>query len=324
MNLPLHVHHGPRQARLLAFDEPAWIRIESDKPGLRDYTIKDRRFHQAIAPYLRADWAEIAFRGPGEAIVYSGADHNGRPLLPNITILPNLEARSAYGRPGPLTVLGCTMGHWHPRQKESVWTQEIYEFQAHGLMILDRAQGEVELWVMKDGDKVAVPNGCHMTLYNLGDNDHPLVTLDFADPRHNPANKDFIGKCGPILLACATPTEVTFTLNRLYIDRPDSVAGVRLARSVADPRDRQVRIARDAGLDLGALLHEQLTRNPEVIGQFARLGLRLRRGSPECALEKPAAGATVRSIVTRPLVEATSPGAEVYRFFLDQESDLGN
>lgn len=321
MNLPPYAHYGPRQARLLAFDEPAWIRLEGDKPGMGEYAIKDRRFDQAIAPYLRGDWAEMDFPQAGEAIVYSGADHSGHPLLPNITVLPNLAARSASGQPGPLTVLGCTMGHWHPPTGNGPWTQEIYEFQTHGLMVLDHPKskaekGKVEIWVLRDGDKVAVPNGCHMTLYNLGDDDHPLVTLDFANPRRNPANKDLIAQCGPILLTYATPTEVVFTLNRLYLNLPVEAAGVRLALPDTDPRRRQVRIPRDTRRDLGGQLYEQLTGNTEIIDQFARLGLQIIKGAPACTLYPPPGGATASLTVNRPLVEATAPGAEATRFFL--------
>src|SRR5262249_55633499 len=151
---------------------------------------------------------------------YSGAEHGSvepkdqpKPKLPNITVVPNvstshartvalsLDRREARDEPSfgdfrmptgqEVTLFGCTMGHWHEELSCPDRVQEIYEFQGYGALVIDQPDSdEIELWVARDGDKVIVPQQCHMTLYNLDDSEHPLVTLDFANPRRNNSNKD--------------------------------------------------------------------------------------------------------------------------------------
>jgi predicted dehydrogenase len=154
-----------------------------------------------------------------------------------------------------------------------------------------------------------------MTLYNLGDEDNPLVTLDFADPNRNVSDKSLARQWGPILLGYYDDLEVVFTLNRLYLNSPHHAAGVRLPGALKDDTQRQIKIARGGRLSVGSLLFENLTENPEVIGRFARLGLRIRRASPEAVLEPLPAGRGSRLYFRRPLVEATRVGTEVYRYF---------
>jgi hypothetical protein len=356
MNLPEGVQFGTGRERLITKGEPGWIEIDEGALGWRDYVIKHRSFGQAIAPYLHGDWAEFdqCYRLATEGVIYSGADYGGRPVLPNITVLPNLRVMGSDKERGAAramkiedddedgddcgradeggvpdneagmdrpTVFGCTMGHWHPREAGGDWSQEIYEFQGYGLMVLDREGGEVEVWVMRDGDKVTVPNGSHMTLYNLGDADHPLVTLDFANPDHNPANKDLIRSRGPILLAYYNDSEVFFVLNHLYINSPDSQAGVRMACPPQQLRERQIRIGRKAGLEVGRQVYEQLTQDTKVPGQFARLGLRLRMGAPETTLVAKTVNGEKRCALSGPLVQAVRPGSEGYRFFMGPTGD---
>jgi hypothetical protein len=144
--------------------------------------------------------------------------------LPNITVVPNLSTRD-----GATFVLGCTMGHFHTPERAGRRVMEVYEFQSYGLMILDDLGGHIDMWVLGDGDKVAVPGGCQATLYNLGDQDHPLVTLDFADPSNNPFDRRLAARIGPILLAYYNDVEVAFTLNLQHINNPFLEAGVRLS-----------------------------------------------------------------------------------------------
>lgn len=318
MNLPEGVTYYPRQECLIAKNEQAIIRIDTNVSVNEKYDINPRYFEKAIAPFLHGDWADFdrLFRLDPGPVVYSGAEHGGDPKLPNITVIPNLTTEESRGLPRPFTVFGCTMGHYHPGTSLDYRVQEVYEFQSYGLLVLDREAGEVEVWVAQDGDKLAVPNGCHMTLYNLGDEDHPLVTLDFADPKRNPSNKDLVSQYGPILLAYYDDFEVVFTLNRLYINSPDHKAGVRLASPPAEERKRQVRIALGARLDLGRLLYEQLTQNPDIIGRFARLGLNIKQATPEAVLEPLPSGRGSRLYFSLPLVEATKQGMEVYRYFI--------
>lgn len=329
MNLPRGISYHPRQKCLIAKNKLAIIRIDTTYPENDKYKINTRTFNNAIAPYLHGDWADFdrLFRLNSQGIIYSGAEHpddlkvlNTIAKLPNITVVPNFSTQESRGLARPLTVFGCTMGHYHESPQYRI--QEIYEFQSHGMLVLDKEDGEVELWVAQDGDKVSVPSRCHMTLYNLGDEDHPLVTLDFADPNRNPSNKDLISKYGPILLGYYDDFEVVFVLNRLYINSADHKAGVRLAKPPTKEQDRQVRIARGSRLNLGQFLYEQLTRNPDVIGRFAQLGIRTRPASREAFLEPLLSGR--RLYFSRPLVEAAQKGTKVYRYFFPntEKADL--
>jgi hypothetical protein len=316
MNLPANTRYQTQQPRWISFTEPAWIQLDHTSANARQYTIKERRLDQAIGAFAHGDWAGIAFQQEASAIVYSGADHGGTPLWPNITILPDVPARAIHGetsQAGSLEVLGCTMGHWHVADPKGSRSQEIYEYQSYGLMVLDREQGEPELWVLREGDKVAVPSGCHMTLYNLGGAQQPLVTLDFANPTNNTANKHLIGALGPILLAYRTRSEAVFTLNRLYLNSAQTQAGVRLKPTDLAPRELQVRIPINSNQALGPQLYEKLTADAGLIARFDQLGLRLKRATPQATLLALDGRTTT---LTQPLVEETRPGAAGYRFFL--------
>jgi predicted dehydrogenase len=324
MKLPKGVFYNPRQKCLIAKDKPAVIQIQTggSYSDNDEYRINARTFGQAVAPYLHGDWADFdkLFHLNPQGVIYSGAEHHPTkltvPKLPNITVVPNFSTTESRGLERPLTVFGCTMGHYHrPETPQGYRIQEVYEFQSYGMLVLDREAGEVEMWVAQDGDKVAVPNGCHMTLYNLGDEDNPLVTLDFANPNRNPSDKDLVKQYGPILLAYYNDFEVIFTLNRLYINNLNHKAGVRLTSPPVEDRDRQIRIVRGSRLDLGQFLYEQLTQNPDVIGRFAKLGISIKRASQEAVLEPLPSGQGVRLYFSRPLVEAAKPGTEVYQYF---------
>src|SRR6185503_3652476 len=169
-------------------------------------------------------------------------------------------------------VFGCSMGHYHPKGQSDFRVQEVYEFQSYGLMVLDDGKANVEMWVAKDGDKVTVPNGCHMTLYNLGDRDNPLITLDYADPEQNPANKKLVSNCGPILLTYYNDLQVAFVLNKHYVNNEEYPCGVRLSKGLPDEQ-RFIKIVRSARLELGKLLYEELSHNYKLIGKFAQLGI---------------------------------------------------
>ncbi|RLG20480.1 hypothetical protein DRN74_05375, partial [Candidatus Micrarchaeota archaeon] len=355
MNLPDRVWYTPGQfERWIALSTKAGEALITVDPAL-GYTVNDRDFKKNFQDLFSEDYREFARRYHliEQSPVYSGAEHRGDPKkLPNITVLPNIPTRRArsmhlefdkkrfdIGRDFPfsmstgqeVTLFGCTMGHWHGQTDCPDGIQELYEFQGYGALLIDRPESEeVELWVARDGDKVAVPQQCHMTLYNLDDMAHPLVTLDFANPDRNYANKELVGRIGPILLAYYTPYEAVFVLNRQYINReriyvrpdefiePDSPppgkvdnrnclnGGVRLPGPLPS---REVRIPLGARASLGQQLYEALTGDAEVIIQFARLGIRVRQASPDVRL----GGVWY----TRPLAEAVRLGRanRLYRFF---------
>ena len=159
----------PFQPTLIAKDGPAFVRIDTrGHPGNRGYEkINERTFNKAVVPYLRGDWVDgLPFRlktAPG-AVAYSGAEHTGTPKQPNITVVPNWATQDDNGLSTPYMVMGCTMGHEHPPDPAGPRIQEIYEFLTPGLLVIDRADGQPEIWVAQSGDKMAVPDACHMTL----------------------------------------------------------------------------------------------------------------------------------------------------------------
>lgn len=337
MNLPDGVFDRPRQSILIAKNEPAIIQIET---GTRfsaniPYHVTVRSYGNDVAPYLKGDWEdfdrlfgldpnrvpnpEVDAQTLGNVVAYSFAQHEVKPeesqKLPNITVVPNLETTNYEGLISRRTVFGCTMGHYHPPSNLGYLVQEVYEFQGYGLMVLDHGTGEIELWVARDGDKVSVPSDCHMTLYNLGDNYHPLIMLNVAHASHEP-KKDLVKKCGPVLLVYFDDTEVVFVLNRLYINNPHYRAGVRLKNPSYE--NREIRITRGARMELGRLLCEQLTQNPDLIGRFARLGIRIRQASPEAILEPVSATKPSRLYFCHSLVNATRKGTDVYRYFFPE------
>jgi len=337
MNLPDGVFDRPRQSLLIAKNRPAIIQIETSTrfSANMPYDVTVRSFGKDVFPYLKGDWEDFDrlfglnptrltgqhgdVQKRGDGIAYSFAHHKVKPeesqKLPNITVVPNIETTNYEGLTSRRTVFGCTMGHYHPPSQLGYQIQEVYEFQGYGLMVLDRGLGQIEVWVAQDGDKVSVPSNCHMTLYNLGDDYHPLITLNLAHASHKPT-KETVKKYGPILLVYFDDVEVVFVLNRLYINNPHDPVGARLI----DPShgNSEIRITRAARLELGRLLYEQLTQNPDLIGRFARLGIRIRQASSEAILEPLSAKKPSRLYFCQSLVNASRKGTDVYRYFFPE------
>lgn len=326
MNLPDGVSFHPRQTTLISRSSPAIIQIE-DKGRFRineRYFSKDYHFDTALAPCLHGDWEKFDrdFYLKRTQVIYSRASHGTQhypadPQLPDILVVPNLDTEVFEERAQDIQIFGCTMGNKYPRlQPQDYRTAEIYEFQSYGFLMLDRQEGEVEMWVAQDGDKVAVPVGSHATLYNLGNQSQPLIALSFYGRTEINYNRSLVELHGPILLAYYNPREVVFKLSRRYLNNHSHDAGVRFAVAPEKDEDRTIRIARGARLDMGRMLYEQLTQNPALIGRFANLGIRIKPASPEAALEPNQAERAVRLFFSLPLVKATHKGTEVYRHFI--------
>jgi hypothetical protein len=180
-------------------------------------------------------------------------------------------------------------------------------------MVLDHEDGTPEIWVLRAGDKVAVPSACHMTLYSLGGSSQPLVTLDYANPANNKANKDLIGAHGPILLLYRTATETVFALNPQYLNSAHFKAGVRTQEVSARARAPEVRLPLGGSQASGASLYALLDPQGPWAPAFTRLGFRLRRATPQAVL----AAANGRQVaISASLMEETQPGAAATRFFL--------
>jgi predicted dehydrogenase len=332
MRLPEGVSHRPREKQLIAASGSAVIEIATSAyPENQQYELTQPVFRDSIAPYLRGDWEQFdrvfrlrSRRVEGNSVepppIYGRAEHRGTPRKPNITVLPNLEIVEHRGLASPISVLGCcTLGHF--RNSETLRTHEVYEFQTHGLLVIDREGGEVDAWVAQDGDKVVIPNACHTTLYNLGDDDHPLITLDFGGPNRNRAEKKTAKQLGPFLLGYYDDSAVVFTVNHLHINSPSHKAGVRLPLKPRELQDRQVKIPRVGRLDLGEFMLEKLTQDTDVIARFAKLGIRIRKASPEAALLPDANLRASCLYFSRPLIDATKPGTDVSRYFISDQGD---
>lgn len=363
MNFPDGLYYNPVQSgHWIVITTKAGEALITIDPTL-GYTVNDRDFKKSFQDLFSEDYKAFARRYHliEQSPVYSGAEHKGDPKLPNITVIPNIPTRRAQtvrlrfdrktfdiGRDvdfrmptgQEVTLFGCTMGHWHGQTDCPDGIQEVYEFLSYGALIIDQPESdEVELWVARDGDKVAVPQRCHMILYNLDDLDNPLITLDFANPNRNYANKELVRRIGPVLLAYYTPYEAVFVLNHRYINReriyvrPDEFldpnspppgkvdnqsclnGGVHLPAPIVSTEGREVRIPLGARASLGQQLYEALTGDAEVIIKFAHLGIRVRKASPDIQLGSVWYG--------RPLAEAVKWGkaSQLYRFFF---SSAGN
>lgn len=174
------------------------------------YKINDRKFPD-IKKLFSEDYKRVMPDCKSDEVVYSGAEHNGNPKLPNITILPNIKI------PGGI-MLGSTMGHQHTQDDkfDLRMFQEVYEFLGYGGMLL-RKEKEANLYVLKPGEKVLVGTGDNMTIFNL--DEKPLVTLDYANPKMNSANKNLESKIGPSILIKQNTKNVFIKPNKEYYKR---------------------------------------------------------------------------------------------------------
>jgi predicted dehydrogenase len=330
MVLPSGVRFHPREINLISKDSRAVIEIEArdNSPHNAGYKLNLREFAQAVVPYFNEDWEEFAqrfgMRAGGQVAVdgilrrvaYAGAEHSNEPKLPNITVLPNFETVGPENSAQTWTVLGSTMGHQHVGDADTPRIQELYEFRSYGMMVLCRPSQTTEIWVARAGDKVAVPNDAQMTLYNLGDRNNPLITLDFANPGRNPSDKTPIEESGPVLLAYYNDFEVVFLLNSHYLRNPNAPSTVQDASSLSR-EERQIRINRGGRSVLGPSLYERLASDPDVIGQFARLGVSIKRATNQAVLLRESTP-PFRLYCSSPLALAAQPGSEMYRYFYPQ------
>jgi len=157
------------------------------------YKINNRYFGDTKGLFSK-DYAKFNFRYDTNKIIYSGAEHTRKPKLTNITVLPNLQADRG------IAVLGSTMGHQHTQAEngDERQFQEIYEFQNHGGMLLrNQKRNYSQLHFLSPGEKVTVGTDDNMTIFNLGIS--PLVTLDYANPDKNGAQKNLEKKLGSFM-----------------------------------------------------------------------------------------------------------------------------
>jgi len=196
--------------------------------------------------------------GYGDDGVYLGAEHNEKPKLPNLTYLPNLGSRGHF-------VLGSTFGHQHTQRSmaDGREFQEIYEFSGHGAMLL-RTPDACNLHLLTPGEKVIVPTNANMTFFNFGKD--PLVTLDYANPEMNRANKNLEAEIGTLMCCEYFPLlrAIDFTINAKYFKR-----GLLKNSYDSTNGDRVIRVDR---LDLG---DEAFKRIKEQEQRFRMAGINI-------------------------------------------------
>ncbi len=169
--------------------------LENKMLGNLGYKVNNRTYKHVVDI---ADKFSISQKGfsfsdfADDDVIYSGAEHTGNPKLPNITVLPNITFSDYF-------LFGSTFGHQHTQfeKKDDRAFQEIYEFWGNGAILL-RNNSETALYILSPEEKVIVGTKDDMTLFNL--DDKPLVTLDYANPDMNSANKDLEKRIGPLML----------------------------------------------------------------------------------------------------------------------------
>jgi len=183
--------------------------IDRKKLEAKGYKFNDRTM-DTLAKRFSEDYKRIDFVLKGKDIAYTGAEHTGKPKLPNITILPNLFTV------GEGIVAGQNMGHKHTRYElgDRRRFQEVYELHSMGAMIL-RDENSIRMHLLEKGDKVIVGTNEYMTMINLSVN--PLETLDYANPTMNDASMDLEYDLGSIMLVRFTEEGLSFKLNPQYV-----------------------------------------------------------------------------------------------------------
>jgi len=174
------------------------------------YKINERRLSD-IKKFFSEDYRRINLSYQDDYVVYSGAEHLGHPKLPNITILPNIPISVG-------SIIGSTMGHQHLQYKKEDTRrfQEIYEFRGYGGMLL-RDEEKTTFYVLKPRDKIMVGTKDNMTIFNMDKS--PLITLDYANPERNSANKDLEIKIGTLMLIKTNAEGIVFKTNKEYYNK---------------------------------------------------------------------------------------------------------
>lgn len=228
--------------------------------------------HRAISPTMSY----------GEDGVYLGAEHNEKPKLPNLTYLPNLGSQHHF-------ILGSTFGHQHTQRlmEDGREFQEIYEFSGHGAMLL-RTPDVCNLHLLTPGEKVIVPTNADMTFFNFGK--EPLITLDYANPEMNKANKNLEAEIGTLMCCEYFPflRAIDFTINAKYFER-----GLLKDSYKSTNGDRVIRVDR---LELG---DEAFKRVKEQEQRFRMAGINIILGGNIPSNLKESFSEPLRQLVLR-------------------------
>ena len=127
------------------------------------------------------------------------AHHQSVPQLPTITVVRNLRTQFGIG-PSPINVFG-----WTSRKCSS---ETVFEFQSPGLLLLEDEK-DATLYVGQDNDKVVIPGGKTVFLFNLGGDSQPLVMLDVSSAPVDPSQSLVV----PSLLIYRDRDKVIFDLD---------------------------------------------------------------------------------------------------------------
>jgi len=228
--------------------------------------------------------------------IYWGWEHNPddrSQKLVHVTGLSHLPTKD-----GDL-VMGCTMGHH--QENPNLPVMEAYEFHGYGAMVIDTPGDEVDLVFAGPGEKVKIPSGCIMTLYNLGEGE--LVTHDFANTYedNNYSTKDRQKADGPIMAVVKIGHDVEFRVSPKWVGRADGY-GVKvpvdyeaLTISVPAPETTLDRLCWIATLDT-------------PVKHFGDIGFNVQRAGTDVVLD--------RNYGARSLVDMVLDGEKpLHRFF---------
>ncbi|HRZ86026.1 MAG TPA: hypothetical protein P5277_04590 [Candidatus Paceibacterota bacterium] len=220
-------------------------------------------YNQFKFPYLETDNVYVGL----ESCNKNSTSEELENKLPNLTFLPNLEAKLSREK---VIVMGSTMGHFHP---SNLAVQEIYEFEGYGAMVIDtrtkeegkvNSKGNIDLIMLKPGEKVIVPGNCNMTMYNLQED--PLEMQDFANPTNNIGIKNLQKKFGPVFCVYYYPKKgnLNFKLNPLYT-QSDWIS----------PSELNVKLKVPSVSQIGELVSDASKNNSKFIEKFKSLGINL-------------------------------------------------
>ena len=142
----------------------------------------------------------------------------------NLTVVPPWRNGSALA-------FGSTIGHEqvdplpHPRAYS-----EVHQSLTHAAVLIDCPnKPTMRLYVLMPGEKVAIPNGCIMTVFNLGI--QPAVLLDLTNPARHQTNNRVQAQSGPAVAMGYEAGSLRVRLNQSYVNRQDGYG-------VTDPRTR--------------------------------------------------------------------------------------
>jgi len=281
MNLPEGVHYRANGKVLCGTGGDCLIQVPAG------YSHNKVVIQHGLVPYLSGDWCDWA--ALHASVLGAGAPQSAPAFAAawdgafRIEVVPEIYRVDLNGERLHPFLFASRVDRFPAKAPVSP-VERIYEFQTFGMAAIDSANGFLDLWLAKPGDKVLMPARAYCALYGLGET---LITLELgcADPLPEPDGEWMrcLEESGPPLLAWCDREQVVFVLNRLHVNSQAHRFGVRLAAKPA-AEIRSVRVSRATRSALAPFLHRELTANLDLVARFHSLGLRIHQASPEAIL----------------------------------------